>query len=217
MSNFNKNWRLTRAGPASSHLGDRADELRKALRLLDPELVAARSGIAYSAPGPGHGEFHFPLWGESVFVSWPNLTCNDKNGDEYPLLIGALLLYYLVTSDGSPLTGKWVSFADLPDGRTYSQAFQGYTGNEIVRAFGLDLDAFKSACVKAGGEAMSLGDASFSFRPLPRLPLLVTYWLGDEDFPSSCKILFDSSAAHYLPIDGCAILGSMLTRKLIKS
>jgi hypothetical protein len=44
---------------------------------------------------------------------------------------------------------------------------------------------------------------------------MVTYWLGDEDFPSSCKILFDASASHYLPIDGSAILGSMLVRKLL--
>ena len=48
----------------------------------------------------------------------------------------------------------------------------------------------------------------------PNLPMLVTYWLGDEDFPSSCKILFDSSATHYLPIDGCAIAGRLLTQKL---
>ncbi|MDL1911699.1 DUF3786 domain-containing protein, partial [Chloroflexi bacterium CFX6] len=53
------------------------------------------------------------------------------------------------------------------------------------------------------------------FQPLPRVPLMTTYWLGDEDFPSSCKILFDESATHYLPIDACAILGSMLTRKII--
>ena len=46
---------------------------------------------------------------------------------------------------------------------------------------------------------------------------MVTYWLGDEDFPSSCKILFDESASHYLPIDGCAILGSMLVRRLLHS
>ncbi len=31
--------------------------------------------------------------------------------------------------------------------------------------------------------------------------MAVNYWCGDEDFPSSCKILFDSSASHYLPTD----------------
>jgi len=64
-------------------------------------------------------------------------------------------------------------------------------------------------------ENSHFGSASFIYNALPRIPMMVTYWLGDEDFPSSCKILFDASAPHYLPTDACAILGSMLTRKLL--
>jgi hypothetical protein len=204
-----------RSGAASSQLEHRADELRASLRLLDPEWVAARSGISYLSAGPGRGELHCPLWGKHAAISWPSLTGYSDTGDELPSFIQAVLLYYLHTADGFPLSGKWVSFADLPNGRTYNPAFQGYTGNEFVKAFGLDVNAFRSMCEKAGGDPADAGDASYVFRPLPRVPLLATYWLGDDDFPSSCKILFDSSATHYLPIDGCAIVGSMLTKKLI--
>jgi len=144
-------------------------------------------------------------------------VARNLQGDPLPDLQQVLLLYYLITSDDAPLTGHWVSFAELPDGRTYNAAFQGYSGDEIVKAFGFDLDAFKSACVNAGGEPTEIGSASFIFQALPRVPLMLTYWLGDEDFPSSCKILFDESACHYLPIDACAVLGSTLTRKVIAS
>jgi hypothetical protein len=216
MSNIDKNWRPAPRETASSDLANRADELRASLRLLDPDLVAARSGSHYLSLGPGRGELHFPLWGKLVILTWPNLTGYSNTDDELPPLIGAILLYYLHTSDGTPVTGKWVSFAELPDGRMYNTAFQGYTGNEIVKAFGLGLETFKSSCEKAGGQSVEVGDASFIFQALPRLPLMVTYWLGDDDFPSSCKILFDSSATHYLPIDGCAILGNMLTRMILK-
>jgi len=150
-----------------------------------------------------------------VILAWPNLTPYSNTDDEIPLLIGAILLYYLCTSDGTPLAGDWVSFAALPGGRTYNAAFQGYTGDEIARALGPDLEAFQAACTRAGGKFVKAGDASFVFQGLPRLPLMVTYWLGDEDFPSSCKILFDPSAVHYLPLDGCAILGSMLARRIL--
>jgi len=47
--------------------------------------------------------------------------------------------------------------------------------------------------------------------------LLAVYWQGDEDFPSTCQVLFDASASHYLPTDAYAILGSTLTRRLIKT
>ncbi|RPH63294.1 MAG: DUF3786 domain-containing protein, partial [Chloroflexi bacterium] len=119
-------------------------------------------------------------------------------------------------ADGAPLTGKFVSFADLPGGRMYAQAFQGYSGDVVARSVGENLESFRQGCQKAGGQALQAGSAAYSFQALPRVPLQIVYWLGDEDFPSNCKILFDSSATRYLPIDGCAIIGSMLTGKIIK-
>ena len=217
MSDFLKDWKQSRTPTAAEQMAGRVDELRSTLRVQDPGLVAVRSGSSYLTLGPGRGELHIPVWGKIQILCWPQLTgCNEKD-DRLPDFQLALLLYYLLTADSSPLTGKWVSFADLPDGRMYNAAFQGYSGDEIVKRFGLDLDGFKSACAQAGGHPVDVGSVSFVFQALPHVPLMLTYWLGDEDFSSSCKVLFDESASHYLPIDACAILGSMLTGKVIKS
>ena len=217
MADFHKNWKPSRTATAAAQLAGRVDELRSTLRVQDPGLVAVRSGSSWLTLGPGRGELHIPLWNKVCILCWPELKgCNEKD-DRLPDFQLAMLLYYLLTADGAPLTGKWVSFADLPDGRMYNAAFQGYSGDEVVKAFGLDLDGFKSACSKAGGKSVDVGSASFVFQALPKVPLMLTYWLGDEDFPSSCKVLFDSSAAHYLPIDGCAILGSTLTGWVLRA
>ena len=189
-------------------------ELRSTLQSRDPSLIAARSGVSYLTIAPDHGGFHIPLFGRAVTFTWPSLTGFSDTDDELSPILQALLLYYLVTADGTAMTGKWVSFADLPDGRMYNTAYQGYSGDEVVKTFGFDLPAFSSACLNVGGTPVAIGSASFMLQALPNLPMLVTYWLGDEDFPSSCKILFDSSATHYLPIDGCAFAGSMLAGKL---
>jgi hypothetical protein len=212
MSAFGKDWKPSRSDQADVQFALRLDELRSTLRFQEPGLMAARSGVPYLTLGPDRGELHIPLWENVCILSFPGLI-----NEQLPNFQQALLLYYLLTADGAPLTGKWVSFADLPDGRMYNAAFQGYSGDEIVKAFGVDLDSFKSACLKAGGKPVDIGNASFAFQALPRVPLMLTYWLGDEDFPSSCKILFDESACHYLPIDACAILGSMLVRRLSHS
>jgi hypothetical protein len=193
------------------------DELRSALQLRDPELVARRSGAAYLTLGPERGELHVLFWGNVCILTWPELRGYDALDEPVPVFPQAFLLYYLLTADGTPLANKWVSFAELPNGRMYNAAFQGYSGDEVVKSFGLKLDSFKSACHAAGGQQVEMGSASFIFQALPRVPVMLTYWLGDEDFPSSCKVLFDSSACHYLPIDVCAILGSMLTQKLVHS
>ena len=230
MPDFGKNWRPSRPEMASAQFADRVDELRSTLRFQDPGLVAARSGVSYLTFGPGRGELHIPLWGNVCVLSWPQLIGYNTEAETLPDFHQALLLYYLLTADGTPLTDKWVSFAELPDGRMYNAAFQGYSGDEIVKRFEHmeqdarsvpperitnPLDAFKQVCLSCGGESVEIGTASFVFQALPRVPLMATYWLGDEDFPSSCKILFDASASHYLPIDACAICGSMLAHKLI--
>lgn len=217
MSAFGKDWKPSRSDQVDAQFAARLDELRLTLRFQDPGLIAERSGVPYLMLGPGRGELHIPFWEDVCILSFPELIGYNTHDDQLPDFQQALLLYYLNTADGAPITNKWVSFADLPDGRMYNAAFQGYSGDEIAKMFGFDLGAFKSACLKVGGRPVDIGNASFTFQALPRLPLMITYWLGDEDFPSSCKILFDESAGHYLPIDACAILGSMLVRKLSHS
>ena len=203
--------------PSRPALATRVDELREALQQIPVNILAERTNVRYQAIGPGRGEFRLSLFDSPTVITYPGFVGISMKGDELPLPFQAVLTYYFQTGDGIPLTGQWVSFAELPDGRMYNPAFQGYSGNEVVKAFGLDVDAFKSACEKSGGAAAPSGDAAYVFYALPNLPMLVNYWCGDDDFPSSCKILFDSSASHYLPTDVCAILGSMLTRKIIKN
>ena len=213
MNDFGRDWRPVRTDPSVKLVG-RLNALRSALRPRDPDVIAARSGTTYLMLGPGRGELRVPLWENVCVLSFPELVGYDHD-EHLSDFQQTLLLYYFVTADGTPLIGKWVSLAGLPDGLMYNAAFQGYTGDEVVKYFGLEIDAFKSACVKAGGTQTDLGSASFIFQAFPRIPLMLTYWLGDEDFPSSCKVLFDESASHYLPVDGCAILGSLLTQRVI--
>jgi hypothetical protein len=69
--------------------------------------------------------------------------------------------------------------------------------------------------VRLGGVTEDFADVSFRFQALPYVPVLAVCWQGDEDFPSSYQLLFDAHTPSHLPTDGCAILGSMLTRRLI--
>jgi hypothetical protein len=198
-------------------LAARLDELRAALRSAPPELLAERTGASYSIFGPTRGEFRLSLLDTALILTFPDLISVNTNEDIMPVPIQALLLYYFYTSDGAPLGGQWVSFADLPDGRIYNPAFQGYSGDSLAKAFGLQAESFRQACEKTGGRANEFGETAYRFQALPRVPILVTYWLGDVDFPSSCKILFEESVSHYLPTDVCAILGSMLTHRILKA
>ena len=195
----------------------RAEELRVALRKMSPTRLASRTGSRFSGRGDA-GEFEFDFWGEPVQLSFPDLiACDPRSGTPLDPLSQALLLYYFHDADGVPAAGQWISFSELPDGTFYAQAYQGYTGQELLAVFGDDIAAFEQAALALGGRAVPFADCAFAFAALPLSPVLAACWLGDEDFPSSYRILFDAAASHHLSTDGCAILGGALTRRLIRA
>jgi hypothetical protein len=128
-----------------------------------------------------------------------------------------MLAYYFDVCDGTPMTGEWIAFNQIPSGLFYAQAFQGYTGNELAKFFKNDTEAFIEANEKLGGRREFFGNIAYSYQILPRVPIMVVCWWGDEDFPPSYRILFDSNAHHQLVTDAYAILGSNLAHKLMKA
>lgn len=203
---------------APGPLAERADEIRAAMQNIDPERVALKTGAIYTPAGAARGTFKLTLWNREVLFTFPKFSATDAHsGAELNPFDQTMLLYYFHLSDGTPQANKWIAFTELPDGKFYTQAFQGYTGQALTQVFGNDSEAFSQAAEQWGGRREFFGNRAYSFQVLPHLALMVACWLGDEDFPASYRILFDAAAGHHLTTDACAILGSQLTRMLIKA
>jgi len=201
---------------ARNYLAERVAELRLEMRGRDTAVLAANTGAAFKKAGANQGQFHLPVWGHEAVVTWPEFVGQDaETGQPMPAMMQAMLAYYFHTANGVPLAGQWIAFSELPDGQFYTAAFQGYTGNELAKVFGNDVDAFRGAALAGDGRFEPMGDAAFAFSILPRVSILVVCWQGDEDFPPSYRILFDANVRYQLPTDACAILGSALTHRLI--
>jgi hypothetical protein len=127
------------------------------------------------------------------------------------------MMHYLLTADGTPLGADWIAFRNLPGGLGYDGAFQGRASLRLAHAFGTDLSGFEKAARALGGERLSFGDASFSFRLLPRVWLAAVLHLADEEFSATANVLFDAAASHYLPTEDLAVLGGILASQLIKA
>jgi hypothetical protein len=198
-------------------LAGRVAELRAGLKEADPYRLAQRTGARYHQADEGKGEFSLSWWGQGVILTFPDFELRLAGSSQaLPSYQQAMLLYYFTTSDGIPPAGEWISFSDLPDGRFYNAAFQGYTGKLVAQTFGNNLVAFRQAAEGLGGVSLAFGDAAYAFQALPHLALSAVYWRGDEEFTPFCQILFDAAASHHLPTDACAVLGSNLARMLIK-
>ena len=193
----------------------RVDDLRREIDRSSMQLLAEKCGAEYHTVEDASWLL-MSFFDLRVKIPVTDLVVCDLLTDRpLPVAIQAVLLYYLRTADGTPHAGHWIAFADLPDGRFYNQAFQGYTGDRLAKTFGDDLESFSGAAQRIGGSQIAYSDAGFVFHVLPRLAVAVVAYRGDEDFSPRYQLLFDSSAGHYLPTDVCAVLGSMLTQRLI--
>ena len=212
--------RLVAAQPDGNHLERRFEKIRANLAGEDPYVLAFRTGSKFEQISAEEktGSFKLAYWGKEIEVQFPEFNVIDyASGNDLNAFERTLIAYYFQDSDGAPLTGKWISFSELPDGKFYKTAFQGYTGKEILKTFGNDGNVFEQAALALKGKPIDVGDRAFSYQMLPMFRLAVVCWLGDDEFPPSYRILFDESAGHHLSADGCAIVGSMLAKRLIKA
>lgn len=197
------------ADQSHESLQPRIEEALQELGRLDPEELARRGGLTLAGE-----DLSLELLGTTYTLSWPDLVVREPSGDACSDHLRILLLDYLRQGDGSPPTGKWIGYQELPDGAFYRQAFQGYSGDRLVRELRGDVDLFRRAAESVGGGSIAIGDAGYAFQVLPKVPLAVVWWAGDDEFPANATVLFDEVAGHYLPVDGLAMLGSMLCSAL---
>lgn len=193
----------------------RAAEIWRELAGRDPEVLAADVGAVYTR-GEDGGELTLPVWGQMVRLTHPGFAAAAKDtGEPLDPFTTLLLAYYFDRADGTLESGNLIAFAELPGATFYAQAFQSYTGAELGRAFGNDIGAFAGAAAALGGRPEPIADRAFSFPALPLVRVTVACWQGDEDFPSSYRVLFDAALARQLPTDAGAALGSTITQRLI--
>jgi len=190
------------------------ETLRAEVRAQSPETLVARCGARSHA-----GCLSFNYWSRPVSITWPALEPEwTTEGAPCSIFDCAMFLYYLRTADGAPLADRWIGFRDLPAGSFYNQAFQGYSGDRLARAFGAEPGAFDDAASSLAGLRLpALAEHAFAFQPLPRIRLAAVLWPGDDEFPSRASVLFDAAASHYMTTDGLALLGSGLTGRMEKA
>jgi hypothetical protein len=185
--------------------------LRADVCLNAPAPLAARCGGSFA-----ESQILLKYWGEQVQIAWPSLEAIYlPGGKPCPIFDVGVLLYYLHTADGSPLADRWISFRELPGGGFYHLAFQGYSGDQMARAFNEHPAAFHNAARALDGWHLSgIAEYAYAFQPLPRIRLAAIFWPGDDEFPARGQVLFDAAAPHYMTTDGLALLGAGLARRL---
>jgi hypothetical protein len=191
------------------------NESKEILQRRKPSKLVMYSGCHQDADG----DFRLRFFWQDYVISAGDFTVRCvKDGREPSSFVQSLILTYLASANGTTPSRRWIGFRELPDGMFYVQAFRGYTGIRLARQLEGGLEAFRRAAEALGGEPVEqIGDAGYAFAVLPRLHIAIVYWQGDEEFPSQARVLFEDTAANYMPTDGLAILGSHLVGYILRA
>ena len=184
------------------------------IREKDLKERAENSGAAYEKNQEGE-EILIRFFSEPYTIRFPQIEFYSPGEKVVSLVTRDLILHYLLRADGNPVTGEWVGYKDIPGGLLYAGVFARRVTEPLIRKFGRSASLFREVGFRIGGESAGVGDASFHLLALPRIPLQYVLWEGDEEFPPSAQLLFDSSVVHYLPLEDIVVLGQITTGRLI--
>ncbi|HBV96770.1 MAG: hypothetical protein JL50_15680 [Peptococcaceae bacterium BICA1-7] len=188
-------------------------EALKRFARIDPVDAAARSGAAYDSHNKN---FEIIYLGNSYRVDLAGKVWRaDHPEGEVPFNDRTIIVQYLCEASGLPPRGTWISFLELPDGAHHYVPLQTDATGPLAEMFGDCPEKFSEAAEKYGGRPIELGDYSYYIPALPKLPLAVVLWEGDDEFKARSSILYDSVSASHLTTAALWVLGVELAKKMI--
>lgn len=95
------------------------------------------------------------------------------------------------------LAGEWRTTNTLPgSGQTSPSAVE--LASPRIRRFEANMPALREACKALGGKPFPVGDVAFEMPIFDWFPVVLQFWAGDEEFPSTVRFLWDRDTLRYL-------------------
>ena len=168
-----------------------------------PEEIAEKAGVRYE-----DGAFWVRTFGRRVRIQLPDCAVEPPISKWHALT----LLHYLDLADGTPLTGRTITFSQYKDGLVRGGGLERNTELIVRRDLGgLPPEELTRRCENLGAEILpSNADFCARFDFAPRYPLWLKVWFADEEFPASGRLLLDERAPGYLTIEDAVTVGSLI-------
>lgn len=172
-----------------------------------PEEISEKAGVRYE-----NGVFWVRTLGRRVEIQWPAGKITPPVSTWHTLT----LLHYLDLADGTPLTGRTITFSQYKDGLVRGGGLDRNTELIVRRDLGvLPWEELARRCEALGAELLpSNADFCARFDFAPRYPVWLKVWFADEEFPASGRLLVDESAPSYLTIEDAVTVGALILDEL---
>ena len=129
------------------------------------------------------------------------------------------VLNHIIQSKGTPVSGQWVPFRELKNGKTWYRLFEQQCEKPLKRVADLHTGLFEDMIRVFNGKQVEKhygSDFSLVLRPLPKVPILICYSKEEDGLESNLKVFFDSTAEDHLNIESIYLLGVGLAKMFNK-
>jgi len=163
-----------------------------------------------------NGKAVIELFGEPHRVSADGIFGPSNTRPSFDVCV-ILSKYILLCPETIPMNKGWVSYRDFKDSGPLLKFYSNDVEKAISDRFSGNASLLQQAAQALGGYLPSIKltyDVTFQFNVLPKIPLLLLFNNADDDFPSTCSVLFQNDAEHYLDAECLAMVGALLCRRL---
>ena len=174
---------------------------------LEPDQVAKNARVDLNRE---NNTFTLPFIDRTFRVKYPSGDIIAEDGSPASQYLAIIMLHYLTTADGTPLSGKWIDYRHLPGGDIYVEPFKKRAVTPFLKTFGERPELFQQAAEALGGHALQLSGIRMVVPVMPMVPICFVLWPGDEELSSSANVLFDEAAPSYLPTEDYAHLPAIV-------
>lgn len=184
---------------------DYLEQLKKQIKDTDLEAAARRTGGRFE-----NGRLTIKVMGKDFSVTTGGTFSTDIHVNPW---VAAPFLYYVLQGKGLSPTGDWRSFRELADGRERFPLFQKRCEEPLKQVADSYIDLFSDMVHIFSGKQVEQqfeSDISVVLHPLPKVPLMVCYWLPEEGMHSSLNLFFDRTADQNLDIGSIFSIGAGL-------
>ena len=110
------------------------------------------------------------------------------------------------------LSGEWRTTNMLPGGGQ-SSPDDVLLNSRLTKRFEQQTDALQAACQSMGGMRFPVGDVAWEIPVFDWFPAVFQFWLGDDEFPSSARFLWDRNTLQFLHYETLYyIMGNVLNK-----
>ncbi|MDY6987862.1 MAG: DUF3786 domain-containing protein [Thermodesulfobacteriota bacterium] len=183
---------------------------------LDVEGCCKRAGLSFETVSPGKKRILIPYLGKTYHLSVSAQKISFDEGEKPPKIPDqVLLLHYLITATGIPVADEWITFREVAAGSFYYPSFVKRAVDPLVRSFGKRPELLERTAGRIGQLVTLPGDKGAKILALPRVPVVLALWRGDDEFPPEGNVYFDASVSSYLSTEDIAYLGGATVYKVI--